>query len=173
MPVSSVQLTGAGYPMEIHGKKYSARTLTDKDHAELDGYVQNELMRVARDSLLPDMTQEERREQLSVALLTVGGLSWSSGDGYRIMGSLKGMSRLGWQMIKHYHPQLSFGQFYEYVVSDKDAEGKRIPRIKEEIQKAIDSIDETFLVLNTSYSKDGEMDAESEEDSAEDSKSIE
>ena len=164
---TDVQLTGAAYPLKIHGKEYSARTLTDKDHAELDAYVQSELMRVARETLTSDMTTEERREQLSAALSIVEGLSWGSVEGRRVMSSLKGMTRLGWQMIKHYQPKLEFEVFYEHLIKYNGVE-----RDNSDIQDAINKIDETFLILNTSYTKTGELDidAEVEGDSAEDSK---
>lgn len=165
---TDVQLTGAGYPLPIHGKEYLARTLTDRDHAELDAYVQSEIMKITRATLEDSMTQAERQEYISAGLLAVSGLTWGSNEGRRVMASVKGMCRLCYQMIKYYHPKEEFNTLYEYVrrVNNEDRE-------IEEVQKVIDTIDEAFLVLNTTYEKDGEVEtsAEDEGDSAKEPKS--
>ena len=159
---TDVQLTGAGYPLKIHDKEYSARTLTDKDHAELDSYVHSEIMKITRATLDDSMSSDERKEYISAGLLTVSGLRWGSVEGRRIMSSVTGMARLGWQMIKHHHPKEEFGKFFEYLIKYSKED-----RVSTDIQGAIDSIDEVFLILNTDYEKEDEIDAEPEGDSAE------
>lgn len=123
MPTSN-QLTGAPIPMKIKNgtgkiQEFKASTLTDYDYAELDAFVQDEIVDISR-RRLEDLLPSERQELMSAAIKAAAGVTWSSPEGLRILNSRKGSIRMGWQMVKEHHPELDFNSFFETCIKNKD-----------------------------------------------------
>ena len=159
MPTAA-QLTGASSPLRINGREFKARTLTDRDYVELDEYIQHKLLE--KEKILIDkmnLSSADRMEMTQAALKNAAVASWATNEGAKIMGTIEGTARLGYQMVAARHSQLSFEEFYEHMNKSNDLLGL-----------AIREINDVFMKLNTTPEEDS---GNSEEDSQEKDKSAE
>ncbi len=144
MPTDT-QLTGASVTMMISGQKYSARTLTDKDFAELDEYIQFCIIETARKAS-QFLSPQERKESLAAAILAATGVRWSGEEGSKVFNTVAGASYLTWAMIKHNHKVTS--ETFEEIFSQEKY-----------LVDNITEMDRVFIKLNTeTESSDDEKD---------------
>jgi hypothetical protein len=153
--------------MKIGGVSYRARTLTDKDYDELNAYVRatfiEESLKAIDDVLL---TKEDRLELKKAALLAASNVTFNSTEGSRIINkSTAGVARLGWQMIHHYHSNISIEDFDKMVRGEDENN-------EEYLYDSLVNIHDAFVELNFSK-EDEEDDKEPEEGSDEKKKSDE
>lgn len=95
-------LTGATYPLVISNKEFQASPLTDKDYGELDNYIQAKVIEVARNQL-GGLSPAERSELLQAAIKAASSSGWGTVEGSKIINTVEGTMRIGWQMIKKKH----------------------------------------------------------------------
>jgi hypothetical protein len=154
------QISGAAVPMKIGNKTYQARALSDKDYDELHAYCRFKFIEEGKESInsMP-LTKESRQEMLTALLLASASVSFNSAEGSRIINlSNEGVSRVGWQMVKVNHPQLSIEEFTEEVVGDES---------QSHLMSTLSSIHEVFIYLNIGSSEDNGSEAEGDSDSDE------
>lgn len=94
------------------GKKVELRmtAFSDVEIAELDEWVRNKYITIARDSIPPDATQSERDETLRIAFNGASTLTWMSGQGARMMASVDGMAQIVWMGCRAQHKDVSVSQ---------------------------------------------------------------
>jgi len=114
------QVTAASYPIKIGDKTYEMRPLTDRDVDEINNWLRSTFIQMARNSFTPDMKAAEREETLSVAMSRARKLSFMSGEGAEVIGSIDGVSRVLWQGCRSKHPTLTFEEFYAEIFRLKD-----------------------------------------------------
>jgi hypothetical protein len=100
--------------------------LTDADIAELDHWLQARIIRLARDSLPTDATEEDKRLTLEVALNQAAGMTWFSPTGARLMATVDGMARLTWQGIKTHHPDVTPDQIRALLLDPANIDEARV-----------------------------------------------
>ena len=152
------QISGAPIPMKIGGEIFRARTLSDIDFDELNAYVRFRFIEEGRDSISRlSLPSESRQEMMTSLLLASSQVSFNSPEGARLINqSTEGMSRVGWQMIHHFHPKESVEEFLEKVKGD-ESDGHLISSLSE--------INRVFIYLNISIDNDDENgDKEKNED---------
>ena len=111
---------------EVRTIEYRMRPLSDVDMTELDEWVRSTYIANARKSLGADCTQTEREETLSLAMTQAVGMSFLSGIGARMMGTVDGVARLVWQSIKAEHPDVTVEMVKGYMFDKANiAEGNR------------------------------------------------
>jgi divalent metal cation (Fe/Co/Zn/Cd) transporter len=138
--MNNYALTGASLPLKISGREFAAYTFSDRDYVELDGYIQAKVIEIARSSL-SSLTDTERSEMLQAAIKAAAQTGWGTVEGARIMNSVEGAFRLGWQMIRK-DSNISFEDFFKLAQS------------KEHRVDNLLCIDECFIALNMDSEKD-------------------
>jgi hypothetical protein len=150
MPTDT-QLTGGSCPFRVSGKNFDASPLTDRDYAELDEYVQDQIIQSARRSC-KDLSKEERRELLTIAVRASVGVRWNDEEGTRILFNTPvGQSYMFWSMVKHNH-KITPKEFEKIFLSsehflDNLEEGYRIfdklnfTQIEEETEEAVETVE--------------------------------
>ena len=101
-------LTAAPVEFSIGGKTYRMSPLTLADAGELDAWLRSRLVAIARQSLPPDATPQERRETLDVAMRAASEISWPKDVGSVVAETPEVIVRLFWQGMRRHHPQLTF-----------------------------------------------------------------
>jgi hypothetical protein len=101
-------ITGASHPIELAGVEYHLSPLTDRDIEELTNWLRASFVRMASESLTPEMTQAQRDEVLGAAMREARKIDWVSGEGARTMGTLDGISRVLWHGLRKRHPDLTY-----------------------------------------------------------------
>ena len=112
-------LTKATYPLIIGGKEFAASTLTDKDYGEMDLYIQSKVIEVARVSSI-GLFPTDRSELLQAAVKAAASSGWGTQEGSRILATVEGTARLGWQMIRA-NSRISFEEFLKLCRGDSVA----------------------------------------------------
>lgn len=107
------RLNGASIPLTLTNKQGDdvellLAPMTDRDMTELDEWVRAEFIRNARNSLGETATAAERQETLTLAMQQSFGLTFISGMGAKMMGTVDGIARLVWQGCKSNHDGLTF-----------------------------------------------------------------
>lgn len=120
--MSDSVLTSARRPIRLGDREFLASPLTDRDIAELDEWIQEHFIDLARRSLKPSTSEADRELTMRVAMREAMSLTWLSGQGARIMGTVDGLSRLLWQMIHHSHPEVRPEQLRAYLIDPKLAQ---------------------------------------------------
>lgn len=123
------QLTGGTCPMKIGDTEFKANPLTDLDYAELDEYVQDHVIQIAK----RNAKGADRQDMLQAALKATAGLRWNSEEGAKVITSKIGTFRIGYQMVKRNH-QISFDDFV--VIANKKPDD------------SVETIDLIFTKLN-------------------------
>lgn len=99
MNVTDAQLTGAKTPVTLtDGKTYLMRPLEDVDVIELDEWVKQKVMSTALKSVA-GLGQAVQDQVIAVALRTTAPMTWLSGEGARMMGTLDGVTMMLWQSL--------------------------------------------------------------------------
>lgn len=128
--MSDPRLADGSFPVTIGNNEFLMSMLTDKDEADLTGYIQAKYIEIARN--IDKELQDDDGEILKFALATAVKVTWMTRAGMEIINTNDGALRLGWQMMRKRHPGLSFKDF-------KDIIGK-------------DNIDEMISKIGTAYS---------------------
>lgn len=137
-----MSLTKATWPLVIAGKEFAASPLTDKDYEELDNYIQSRVIEVARASL-SSLSTQERSEMLQAAIKAAASSGWGTTEGGKIMRTVEGMLRLGWQMIRS--TRISYEDFCKLARKDTET-----------TLASVEAIDVVFGKLNFSTDEDAE-----------------
>jgi len=115
MPTDT-QLTGGTCPLMISGQEFRARPFTDRDYAELDEYVQNQIIQTARRAC-KGLSLEERKEVTSAAISASIGVRWNGEEGGRIFfRTPSGQAYLVWSMIKA-NNRITFEEFQKLFLT--------------------------------------------------------
>lgn len=123
------RLNGASYPItlrrtvmdeesgesRVEERTFNLTPMSDRDMTELDNWLQAEYVRLARASLPDFCTPEERQETIQMAISKAMTLTFLSGEGAKIMGTVQGMARLIWTNLKRHHPDVSFEELKSYM----------------------------------------------------------
>lgn len=153
--MSDPSLTGAAVPLLISGKTFQAIAFTDRDYDELDEYIQSKVIEVAKKQL-QGLSQNERSEMLQAAIKAASSSGWGTLEGNKIINTVEGSIRLGWQMIKVRHPNISWEDFLSLA---RKSDGQ--------LKDNIFNIDVAFTKVNnlTIVNKDLESSKEDDSDS--------
>lgn len=116
------RLNGASVPLILISRENKEvelliSALTDKDMTELDEWVRSEYIKNARLSLPANASTEERNETLALAFNQAFGLTFISGLGARMMGTVDGVARLIWQGCLKAQPNITF-EFVKSLMFD-------------------------------------------------------
>lgn len=104
------RLVDGSFPMKIGEVTYNASMLTDRDYGDIDNWIKS--MYIALATNASKMLGETEKKELRVlALGTAISMTWGTDEGLEIMTSLSGLLKLGHQMCRKRHPQLTYEQF--------------------------------------------------------------
>ncbi len=116
------EATAAPLELRLGDRTFRMSPLTERDIAELDHWLQSRVIRIARESLPPAASEEDRRLTLDVALSRAASLSWMSPEGARLMATLDGMAQLVWQGVKTNHPGIAPAEIRELLLDAANLE---------------------------------------------------
>lgn len=106
---------------------YEMTPMSDKDMVEVDEWLRANYIRTARSSLPSDATQLERDETLTIAMREAQSISFMSGQGAQMIGTVSGLARLIWQTVKHRHPDVSYESLRSKLFNPANVrEGNRV-----------------------------------------------
>lgn len=97
------------------GTSFRMSPLTDADISELDNWLRQRYVRTVMDSLPKDATDATEERTRMAAAREAMNLTWMSGLGANIMGTVDGMAQLCWQGCHHNHPDLTPEQLRKYM----------------------------------------------------------
>lgn len=117
-----IEATAAPATVRIGGTEYKLSPLTDEDRGILDQWVRSRHMKIARDSLDANAPMEQRELTERVALSQASTLSFMSGHGASLMGTVEGMAQLFWCAMRRYHPELTPSDVAEMVTNPENLE---------------------------------------------------
>ena len=103
--------------IKLNGKTYFASKLTDLDIQELDIFVRQSFMESVYSTLPKNLPSEDRDQAIAIAQVTCARMTFMSGEGSRIMGTIPGMTRLTWQMLHHNHPDLTVEEVHSMLTN--------------------------------------------------------
>ena len=109
MAPTLTQLTGSTCVMKLNSIELRANPLTDFDYAELNEYIQDEIIKLARRNNI----------RMNDALKAAVGVLWNSEEGLRVITSKIGTFRIGYQMIKRNH-NITFEDFVKFANEKPD-----------------------------------------------------
>lgn len=124
-------LSGAAEEIEFcdrdkDGKRIVVRLrmspMTDQDISEMDAWIQARMIRNARASLDPNLSEKEREETMRVAMSTALTLTWMSGIGAKMIGTVDGLARLVWQAIHRNHPDKTVEDIRRLLLTKENIE---------------------------------------------------
>lgn len=121
-------------PIFLGKEEYLAQQLTDRDISELDEWIRSRFIEMARKSLASDASEEERERTLRVAMREAQSMTWVSGQGARIIGTIDGLARLMWQMIHHNHPGVTPEQIRRHL-ADPETMRENMARINDTFEQ--------------------------------------
>lgn len=160
--MNTYALTGASFPMHIGDRELAACSLRDKDYIELDAYIQSKIIKIAKEQL-DGLVPTERSELLQAAIKAAASSGWATPEGTKIINTVEGTLRLGWQMCRRKAPSLSFDSFLRLATKpDKDGVAD-----EETTFNSIMEINKVYTVL---HGNDEDIKEEKEEASPEDLK---
>lgn len=93
------EMTAAPFPLKLGDLDLKLEPLTDKDIEELDNWLRSTMIDMARKSLTPDMTQQERDEILGAAMREARHMQMLSQQGARFVSSVEGITRVIYQSL--------------------------------------------------------------------------
>lgn len=108
-------VTAAPFPVNINGVDCLMSPLTDKDIETLDNQMRGEIVQIARDSIPPGTSKEDREEILLIALREARGVGVLSGglDQFSREKQWKFMVRLFYLGIAKNSPCVSLEEMYK------------------------------------------------------------
>jgi hypothetical protein len=107
------RLTAAATPVKFiqdngeETQEYWISPLTDKDFDEIDEWLQARLLSIARKSLPPEATREEREELLSIATREAAKITWTMPAGRQSMSTIPGIAHIAWVSLRKRHPGIT------------------------------------------------------------------
>jgi len=99
-----IDATAPPAELKLGGKVFQFSPMTDEDIAYLDQWVQQRHIRIARQSLGDDATDEQRDRTERIALEQASTMSFMSGTGARIISTIDGWSQIMFCGIRKNHP---------------------------------------------------------------------
>lgn len=114
-------VTAAPHPVKLDGKDYLMSPLTDGDFEQLNNWLRSGVIQMARQSMTPDMTSEEREETLAVAMREARKMSYLSEAGRAALASVDGTAQLVWLGLRHNHPNLTADEVRSLVFGGDDS----------------------------------------------------
>lgn len=136
MPDNDPRFVDGSFPFKMNGKEFSASILTDRDIADLTGYIQSKYLEIAK---------SVSRADYKFALASLPSITWSTQEGVEIIGTVEGTMRVGWQMIRKRHPDVSFEEFLALL--PKELNDKHV--------EALNAIVEAYEFLHRADKGDG------------------
>lgn len=131
---STGRLTGAPATVIFsNGEEIQFHPLSDRDIGELDEYLQARQIEIARKSLGPECTPEERKETLKLAMEEARSLTVLSPMGARALATIDGMVHLTFISARRSHPNLSKDHLKELLLNPENLE-----RVNEAFSKVND-----------------------------------
>lgn len=105
----STTAQAAGSPVEVTlaDQTYRMSPLRDVDYGEFDRWMQVKLIQTARQSLTPDMSDQERQDTMDAAMRQASLLTIASPHGARVASSLDGVAMLLWLGVRQNHPEVT------------------------------------------------------------------
>lgn len=105
----STTAQAAGSPVEVTlaDQTYRMSPLRDVDYGEFDRWMQVRLIQTARQSLTPDMSEQERQDTMDAAMRQASLLTIASTHGARVASSLDGVAMLLWLGVRQNHPEVT------------------------------------------------------------------
>jgi len=119
-------LSAAGVPVELGGRQLYFSPFTDKDIAELDMWVRGEYIKMVRASFDDSTTKNEREEALALAMKHAAGLTWLSGEGAKLIGTVAGMARLAYQSVRKRHADVTLEWLQAEMFNPENVHAVRI-----------------------------------------------
>lgn len=101
-------IVAAPYEFQLGDKTFRLSPLTDRDIEELDNWLRNRIIHMARVASLT-LVDSERKLILESAITVASTTSWMSPEGSKIMGTLDGIAQLTLQGLRKHHPEVTFG----------------------------------------------------------------
>lgn len=111
--MSDQKLADGAYPIRVGNNEFLACTLTDRDYADLVGYVQHKYIQTAINASKEMNGDASELKKFAIASATQ--ITWASRECSEIIATEEGTLRIGWQMLRKRHPQLSFDDFKKVV----------------------------------------------------------
>lgn len=109
-------MTAAPSPIRFaDGTELRMSPLTDSDISELDNWIRKRFIWTVLDSLPADATDDQRERARMSAAREAMSITWMSGIGAGMMGTVDGMAQLCWQGCRHNHPDLTAAQLRNHM----------------------------------------------------------
>lgn len=111
--------SGIRHPITIGDKTYEISPLNDESHLSLDEWVKSKYIQavVKLNAALP---QEDRAEALNVAYKEISTLSWMSGFGAKLMGTVEGVAQLLYEGIRINDPSIKPAQLAKDLLNPEN-----------------------------------------------------
>lgn len=138
---STAQAAGSPVEVTLADQTYRMSPLRDVDYGEFDRWMQVRMIQTARQSLTPDMSEQDRHETMDAAMRQASLLTIASPHGARVANSIDGVAMLLWLGIRQNHPTVTREKLREQLAD---------PRT---ISAAMDSFDLANEVPDTSSEK--------------------
>lgn len=144
------------YPITLGDKSYEVSPINDVAHDSLDNWIREEYLQHAA-ALIAKLPQADKEIALRVAYSTALTMSWLSGEGARLVGTMRGIARVLWEGIRINHPDVPYEEILRHIqnpeiisnankvfnalntrkVADKDGETKKQqPKNRQKILQA-------------------------------------
>lgn len=104
------QATSAPFPFTIGDRHFTLTPLRLVDIDELDNWLKKKYFESARAALTPDMTADERKELLSLALDRASQMSFISGNGAKMFATIDGIAQLFYVSAKIAEPAVTYDE---------------------------------------------------------------
>lgn len=112
-------LVDGAFPIKVGGKEFQTCRLTDKDYADLDGYIKSRYLEnafKAADGITDEYTKKDAK---SSALRDVVNVGWGTAVGNDIIWADDGIAHIGHRFIRKRQPQIDYEQFLSLFNKDK------------------------------------------------------
>lgn len=142
-----VKATAAPTTVKIGTEEFKMSPLTNEDMAIMDQWVRSRHVRIARETLSANATEEQKDRTERIALEQASMMTFTSGSGVALMGHLDALSQLFWCSIRRYHPDMTPEKVQELITDPDNLEafqdewdrmnikGERHVRVKDEKKK--------------------------------------
>lgn len=98
--------SGLRHPITIGGRTYEVSPLDDDSHLSLDEWVRAQYIN-RNVKLLAALPQADKELALRVAYSEAATISWMSGFGARLMGTIEGVAQLLYEGVRKNHPDVT------------------------------------------------------------------
>lgn len=136
------RFVNGGFPFKVNGQEFAASAFSDRDYADLTGYIQAKYLEQAK---------RIGKDAYKFAIAAIGNITWGTNEGFEIIGTNEGTMRVGWQLIRQRHPSIDFEDFKSHFPE------KGTP----ELDDALNNVVEAFNFVHRAEKKDVPADASS------------